>query len=90
MLAYVISELMAGGPVRVTGDAKEYTMTWFLLPAAILLLIVLTGRTHTRYLNKLQADPQRQLMLGVSFERSVPTGPVRHRSWIQQVMLDLS
>jgi hypothetical protein len=63
---------------------------WFLITAAILLLIVLAGRVHSQYLDRLQADPEHQLMLGVSFERSRPMKPFRHRAWLQQAMLDLS
>ncbi|OKO68220.1 hypothetical protein AC630_39175 [Bradyrhizobium sp. AS23.2] len=65
-------------------------MIWLLFPAVILLLVVLAGRAHSRYLDKLQADPERQLMLGVSFERSGPIRASRHRAWLQQATLDLN
>jgi hypothetical protein len=65
-------------------------VVWLLFPLAILLLAVLAGRAHSRYLDELQADPERQLMLGVSFARSVPTRTSRHRAWLQQATLDLS
>ncbi len=66
-LADADTEPMARGKVFVTEHVKDYVVSWFLFPAAILLLIILAGRAHTRYLDRLQADPERQLMLGVSF-----------------------
>lgn len=65
-------------------------MIWLLFSAAIFLPVVLAGRAHSRYLDKLQADPERQLMLGVSFERSDSIRASRHRAWLQQATLDLS
>lgn len=64
---------------------------WFLFFASsVLVAVVVAGRAHSRYLDALQADPERQLMLGICFEMSVPARQLRHRAWLQQAMLDLN
>ncbi|MCG2673110.1 hypothetical protein ACFPFP_40215 [Bradyrhizobium sp. GCM10023182] len=65
-------------------------MSWFLILAFVLISMVVAGRAHSRYLDGLQADPERQLMSGISFEQSISVRPLRHRAWLQQAMLDLS
>lgn len=72
------------------GHAKGYSVSWLLIFAFVLVSVVIAGRAHSRYLDGLQADPERQLMSGISFERSGPMRPLRHRAWLQQAMLDLS
>jgi len=72
------------------GRVKECDVVWLLFSLAIVSLVVLAGRAHSHHLDRLQADPVRQLMLGLSFERSVPARVSRHRAWLQQATLDLS
>ena len=57
-------------------------MAWLLFSFATVLLVVVAGRAHSRYLDGLEADPERQLMLGVSFEKPSPwTRPVTARDY---------
>ena len=72
------------------GRVKECDVVWLLFSLAIVSPVVLAGRAHSHHLDRLQADPVRQLMLGLSFERSVPARVSRHRAWLQQAALDLS
>jgi len=73
------------------GYAKEMKLvSWLLFLASVLAPAVLAGRAHSRYLDGLQADPERQLMLGISFQPSERKRQLRHRAWLQQAMLDLS
>ena len=52
-------------------------MDWLLLLSSVLILVVVAGRAHSRYLDDLEADPERQLLLGISFEQ--PAAPTQYR-----------
>jgi len=64
-------------------------LIWLLILVAVFVAaVVFAGRAHSRYLDRLEADPERQLMLGIGFEQS--SEPRRHRAWLQQTTLKLN
>jgi len=69
------------------GKLRMCSVVWLLFSLAILLLAVFAGRAHSRYLDELQSDSERQLVMGASFEKSVSIRAPRHRAWLQQAML---
>lgn len=59
------------------GYVKGYFVSWFLILTSVLVPVVIAGRAHSRYLDRLQADPERQLMSGIRFENPFQC-PIAH------------